>query len=71
MNKSEITHAIHQRLSAKVTLIQIDLVVDTLLDVISEGLQRGDEVQMGEFGTFALASAVVKPALRTAIRKRK
>ncbi len=62
MNKTEIVHKIHKDLGKEVTLKNIDLVVDKFLDVMIEAIGKGEEVQLGEFGSFSLTKFAVKPA---------
>jgi nucleoid DNA-binding protein len=62
MNKTEIVHQVHKNLESKVPLKTIDEVVDTLLDVITESLRQGQDVQLGDFGTLSLTKFAVKPA---------
>lgn len=62
MNKSELIRAVHERVDKKVTLKELDQIVDVMLSVISEKLKQGEEIQLADFGTFALTKFVVKPA---------
>ena len=62
MNKTEIVYQIHQELNKTVTLKNIDVVVDKFLDVISENLNKGEEIQLADFGTLSLSKFAVKPA---------
>ena len=63
MNKTELVHKIHKDLDGAVQLRTIDTVVDKLLDVLGDTLRKGEEVQLGDFGTFSLTKFAVKPAL--------
>jgi nucleoid DNA-binding protein len=62
MNKTEIVYQIHQELDKSVTLKNIDAVVDKFLDVISENLNKGEDIQLADFGTLSLSKFAVKPA---------
>jgi len=62
MNKTEIVYQIHQKLNKSVTLKNIDVVVDKFLDVISENLNKGEDIQLADFGTLSLSKFAVKPA---------
>lgn len=62
MNKTDIVHKIHQDLGKEVTLKNIDLVVDKFMDVMVESLAKGEDIQLGEFGTFSLSKFAVKSA---------
>jgi len=62
MNKTEIVHKIHQELGKEVTLKNIDLVVDKFMDVMVDALGKGQDVQLGDFGTFSLSKFAAKSA---------
>jgi nucleoid DNA-binding protein len=62
MNKTEIVYQIHQELDKSVTLKNIDAVIDKFLDVISENLNKGEDIQLANFGTLSLSKFAVKPA---------
>ena len=62
MNKTEIVYQIHQELDKSVTLKNIDAVIDKFLDVISENLNKGEDIQLADFGTLSLSKFAVKPA---------
>ena len=62
MNKTEIVYQIHQELDKSVTLKNIDVVIDKFLDVISENLNKGEDIQLADFGTLSLSKFAVKPA---------
>lgn len=62
MNKTEIVYQIHQELNKTFTLKNIDVVVDKFLDVISENLNKGEDIQLADFGTLSLSKFAVKPA---------
>lgn len=60
MNKSELIREVHERMDKKMTLKDIDAMVDVMLLVMSERLKAGEEVQLADFGTFALKTSSVK-----------
>ena len=62
MNKTEIVHKIHKDLGKEVTLKSIDLVVDKFMEVMVESLGKGEDIQLGDFGTFSLTKFAVKSA---------
>ena len=71
MNKTEIVHKIHADLAdSKISLKTIDLVVDKLLDVMTETRQKGGEVQLGDFGTLSLTKFAVKSAEKFVSQKK-
>ena len=62
MNKSDLIREVHERMGKKMTLKDIDGMVDVMLQVMSEKLKAGEEIQLADFGTFALTKFAVKPA---------
>jgi nucleoid DNA-binding protein len=62
MNTNELIREIHQKIDSKLTLKDIDLVVNTMISVVSDRLRKGEEVQLSDFGTFAQTKFAVKPA---------
>jgi nucleoid DNA-binding protein len=71
MNKSDIVRSVYERLDRKVTLKDLDAVLDTMLNLMSEALARGEEIQLTDFGTFSLADKTIKSVLRKASPKTK
>ena len=49
MNKSDLIREVHERMGKKMTLKDIDGIVDVMLKVMSEKLQSGEEVQFVEY----------------------
>ena len=60
MNKSELIREVHERTDKKLTLKELDLMVNTMLEIMSEKLKQGEEIQLADFGTFSLASKSIK-----------
>jgi nucleoid DNA-binding protein len=60
MNKSELIREVHERMGKKMTMKDIDQMVDVMLQVMSEKLKSGEEVQLADFGTFSLAKKSIK-----------
>jgi nucleoid DNA-binding protein len=60
MNKSELIREVHERMDKKMTMIEIDQMVNVMLQVMSEKLKSGEEVQLADFGTFSLAKKSIK-----------
>jgi len=63
MTKEDLVRALaekHPTISKK----NIATLVDSLLSSISESLRRGEEVQLGDFGTFSLAEKTLKSLTR-------
>ncbi len=70
MNKTELIRAIHDRTEQKYTLKDLDVMVDVMIQVMSERLRAGEEIQLDDFGTFGLSSAVMKSAVKVHNRKK-
>ncbi len=70
MNKSELIREVHERVGKKMTMKDIDLMVGVMLQVMSEKLKNGEEVQLDDFGTFALSSSVMKSAVKVNNRRK-
>lgn len=60
MNKSELIREVHERTDKKLTLKELDLMVNTMLEIMSEKLKQGEEIQLADFGTFSVASKSIK-----------
>ena len=60
MNKSELVRAVYESKSTKLSMIEIDAVISEMLSIMSDKLKAGEEVQLADFGTFALKSSSVK-----------
>ena len=54
MRKEELIRTLAEQ-NPKITKTNIALIVDEFFAVIGEALKRGEEVQLGDFGTFSLA----------------
>jgi nucleoid DNA-binding protein len=60
MNKSELIREVHQRMDKKIALKDIDSTVNSIIEVMSEKLKQGEEIQLADFGTFSLAKKTIK-----------
>lgn len=60
MNKSELVRAVYESKTAKLSMIEIDAVISEMLSIMSDKLKSGEEIQLADFGTFALKSSSVK-----------
>ena len=54
MTKEDLIRTLAER-NPRITKNNIALIVDEFFAVIVEALKRGEEVQLGDFGTFSLA----------------
>jgi len=60
MNKSELIREIHQRMDKKIALKDIDSTVNSIIEIMSEKLKQGEEIQLADFGTFSLAKKTIQ-----------
>ena len=60
MNKSELIREVHERTNKKIALKDLDFMVNTMIEVISEKLKQGEEIQLADFGTFSVARKSIK-----------
>ena len=70
MNKSELIREVHQKMNKKIALKDIDAIVTSLFEVMSEKLKSGEEVQLDDFGTFAMPEKVMVSALKNTPSKK-
>jgi nucleoid DNA-binding protein len=70
MNKSDLIREVHQRMNKKIALKDIDAIVTSLFEVMSEKLKSGEEVQLDDFGTFAMPEKVMVSALKNTPSKK-
>ena len=70
MTKDDLIRELHQRLGKTHTLKDLTLFVDETFDVIADGLKRGEEIQLAEFGTFSVAEKTIKSVLRKRVAKK-
>lgn len=70
MNKSDIVRQVYEKLDKKTSMKELDSIIDALLDVMSDSLKRGEEVQLSDFGTFSIARNAIKPVMTNASPKK-
>ena len=70
MNKTELIRSVYERLDKKIPMIKIEECLDGILDVMWDGLKRGEEIQLSDFGTFSLTSKSIQPVMKS-IKKKK
>ncbi len=70
MNKSDLIREVHLRMDKKVALKDIDAVVNSMIGIMSEKLKSGEEVQLDDFGTFAMPEKVMVSALKNTPSKK-
>jgi nucleoid DNA-binding protein len=65
MNKSELIREVHERTNKKIALKDLDLMFNAMIEIMSEKLKQGEEIQLADFGTFSLSSSVIKSVAST------
>lgn len=60
MNKTEIVREIYDKSDKKVSLKDLDKIINSLIEIMSERLKKGEEIQLADFGTFSVASKSIK-----------
>ena len=60
MNKTEIVREIYDKSDKKVSLKELDKIINSLIEIMSERLKKGEEIQLADFGTFSVASKSIK-----------
>jgi nucleoid DNA-binding protein len=60
MNKTELIREVHERTNKKLALKDLDLMFNTMIEIMSEKLKQGEEIQLSDFGTFSVASKSIK-----------
>lgn len=70
MNKSDIVRTVYEKLHKKISMKDLDNVLNATLDVMSDALSKGEEIQLADFGTFSLADKTIKPMITSVKRKK-
>ncbi len=60
MNKTELVREMHERTNKKLLLKDLDLMVNSMIEIMSEKLKQGEEIQLADFGTFSIARKSIK-----------
>jgi nucleoid DNA-binding protein len=69
MNKSELIREVNERTNKKIALKDLDLMFNTMIEIMSEKLKQGEEIQLADFGTFSLPENVVKKPIKVKNRR--
>ena len=69
MKKSELIREVHERTNKKLALKDLDLMVNTMIEIMSDKLKQGEEIQLADFGTFSLPENVVKKPIKVKNRR--
>lgn len=68
-NKDDLIRDLYQKLGNKYTMKDLTVIVDEMLNLMSEKLKRGEEIQLADFGTFSVAEKTIKSVLRKRVAK--
>ena len=60
MNKSDLVRAVYESKATKLSMIEIDAVINEMLSIMSDKLKSGEEIQLADFGTFSFRASSVK-----------
>jgi nucleoid DNA-binding protein len=71
MTKDDLIRELYKNLSEKHTLKDLNVIVDEIFNIMAEKLQKGEEVQLADFGTFSVADKTIKSVLRKKVVKKK
>jgi nucleoid DNA-binding protein len=63
MTKEDLVRELALR-HPKMTKKDLATLVDEFFNIMSDALKRGEEVQLGDFGTFSLADKTMKSVMR-------
>lgn len=70
MTKDNLIRELHQKLGSKHTMKDLTVIVDEMLNLMSEKLKKGEEIQLADFGTFSLADKTMKSVVKTVSKKK-
>lgn len=70
MTKDDLIRELHQKFSSKHTMKDLTVIVDEMLNLMSEQLKKGEEIQLADFGTFSVAEKTIKSVLRKRVVKK-
>jgi nucleoid DNA-binding protein len=70
MTKDDLIRELYQKLGNKQTMKDLTVIVDETLNLMSEKLKRGEEIQLADFGTFSVAEKTIKSVLRKRVVKK-
>ncbi len=70
MTKDDLIRELHKKLGKKHTMKDLTVIVDEMLNLMSEQLKKGEEIQLADFGTFSVAEKTIKSVLRKRVVKK-
>jgi len=71
MNKSDLIREVYERIDKKVSMKDLDQILDAMLIIMSDKLRAGEEIQLADFGTFAFKASSVKTIAEFLPKKKK
>ena len=68
MNSQDIARIIYEQSDKKISLKDLNLILDKQSDVIKDALSKNESVEISGLGTITLSNKIVKPLIQ--LRKR-
>jgi len=68
MNSQDIARIIYEQSDKKISLKDVNLILDKQSDVIKDALSKNESVEISGLGTITLSNKIVKPLIQ--LRKR-
>lgn len=64
MNKVDIVRQLYEKSNKKISMKDLDKIVEQIFAIITDELNKGEEVHIADFGSFALPEELIKPVVR-------
>jgi nucleoid DNA-binding protein len=68
MNSQDIAKIIYEQSDKKISLKDVNLILDKQSDVIKDALSKNESIEISGLGTITLSNKIVKPLIQ--LRKR-
>jgi nucleoid DNA-binding protein len=68
MNSQDIARIIYEQSDKKISLKDVNLILDKQSDVIKDALSKNESIEISGLGTITLSNKIVKPLIQ--LRKR-
>jgi len=68
MNSQDIARIIYEQSDKKISLKEVNLILDKQSDVIKDALSKNESIEISGLGTITLSNKIVKPLIQ--LRKR-
>lgn len=64
ITKTDLIHQIYEKSNKKLTMKEVDLLVNTLFNSMTEALNKGEKIYISDFGTFSLTKDITKTLVK-------